>query len=40
MSCGPTDWVWFIVRCPVNVCGGGEVELGLVKIVGITEKSH
>ena len=28
------------VKHPENVCGGCDVELGLVKIVGISEKAH
>ena len=31
--------LWAYV-CNVYVCGGGDVEFGLVKKVGISEKAH
>ena len=45
MSCGLMDRVGFVVprlkaRHPEDVWWGGDVELGLVKIVEISEKAH
>ena len=48
MSISPFRWCLWVglvvprrkVRHPENVCGGDDVELGVVKIVGISEKAH
>ena len=40
LSCGPTDRVGFVVPRRKVRRPGSDAELGVAKIVGISEKSH